>query len=110
MRKIEQKAFYLTPSMLCQQAGLTTADLQRLEEVGLLQPTRVDPPRYRPKLLSWAKKLAYLIEQGWTLAEIQQWSKERWTWPNPRLWPPPKPETTNDPKKAEPPQGRAVSP
>ena len=101
---------YLTATELCQQARLATADLQRLEAVGLLRPTWVEPPRYRFKLLSWAKKLAYLLEQGWTLAEIQQWSKERWTWPDPRLWPPPKPQTANYPKIAELPQDQGITP
>lgn len=54
-----------------------------------MQPTRSKPLEYRPKLASWARKLAYLLGEGWTVEEIKRWSTERWTWPNPRLWPPP---------------------
>lgn len=81
----------LTLEELCRQAGLKLSDVYQLEAAGLLNPTRRNPVRYRPKLASWGKKLAYLLNAGWTTAEIQQWASERWTWPNPRLWPPPKP-------------------
>ena len=43
---------------------------------------------YRPKLIAWAKKLAYLLDHGWELAEIKNWAKGRFHTANPRQWPP----------------------
>lgn len=94
----------LTKQELCQQAGLKQIDLQLLEAAGLLNLTQRDPDRYRPKLVSWGKKLAYLLEAGWSIDEIKTWSQLRWSWPNPRIWPPPNPGTIGDPKKEELPQ------
>lgn len=87
----------LTKAELCQQAGLQESDLQQLEAAGLLNPTRRDPDQYRPKLVSWGKKLAYLLAAGWLVEEIKTWSQVRWSWPNPRIWPPPKTGTFGDP-------------
>ncbi|MCA9942039.1 MAG: MerR family transcriptional regulator [Anaerolineales bacterium] len=96
----------LTKQELCQQAGLKRSELQQLGTAGLLNPTQRNPDRYRPKLVSWGKKLAYLLEIGWEIDEIKTWSQERWAWPNPRIWPPPKPGTVGDLKNKELPQGR----
>ena len=81
----------LTAVELCEQSGLSLADLEALEIAGLLKPTNKVNRTYRLKLASWGKKLAYLLGDGWTTTDIQQWASERWTWPNPRVWPPPKP-------------------
>ena len=81
----------LTKTEFCQRAGLQVSDLQQLEAAGLLNPTQHEPDRYRPKLVSWGKKLAYLLAVGWSVEEIKTWSQVRWSWPNPRIWPPPKP-------------------
>jgi len=94
----------LTKAELCQQTGLKQCDVQQLEAAGLLNPTQQEPDRYLFKLVSWGKKLAYLLAAGWSVEEIKTWSQVRWSWPNPRIWPPPKPGTFGDPKKAELPQ------
>ena len=78
---------YLTAEELQAQSGLSTADLAQLEEARLLVPDTNDG-RYRPKLASWCKKLAYLMEEGWEIDEIKRWSKERWKTKNPREWRP----------------------
>jgi hypothetical protein len=78
---------YLSVNELCQQSGLTLENLKELEEARLLVPDTKDG-RYRPKLAGWGKKLAYLLEDGWEIDEIQRWSKERWRSGNPREWPP----------------------
>lgn len=96
----------LTKAELCQQAGLKGSDLEQLEAAGLLTPTQQEPDRYRPKLASWGKKLAYLLAAGWSMEEIKTWSQVRWSWPNPRIWPPPNPGIVGDPKNKELPQGR----
>jgi hypothetical protein len=77
---------YLTAAELLDQSGLTPADLAGLESVRLLLPDHGG--RYRPKLAGWARKLAYLIREGWSLAELQAWARGRWSTPNPRAWPP----------------------
>jgi hypothetical protein len=78
---------YLTADELCEQSGLSSRNFISLQEAHLLLP---DEPggRYRPKLLSWAKKLSWLLTAGWNLKEIKSWSKGRWSMPNPRSWPP----------------------
>jgi len=80
-------ANYLTAAELCERSGLTAADLAGLEAARLLLP---DQPsgKYRPKLVSWAGKLAYLLRAGWAIPEIRSWAKGRWSTPNPRAWPP----------------------
>lgn len=78
---------YLTADELCRQSGLPIEDLKRLEEIRLLVPDTSDG-RYRPKLVGWAQKLAYLLEHNWSLWEIKAWAKGRWHTPNPRQWPP----------------------
>jgi hypothetical protein len=78
---------YLNADELCKQSGLWPDDLSRLEAVRLLLPDTKDG-RYRPKLAGWCKKLAYLLQEGWEVEEIQAWSKERWKSENPRQWPP----------------------
>ena len=82
----------LTAGELCERSGLTADELAMLESAGLLRPTRTNPePLYRPKLGRWAQRLAYLLGEGWTLAEIKHWTRERWHTANPRAWPPEKP-------------------
>jgi len=49
-------ANYLTSTELCRQSGLSPADLMKLTEARLLVPTKMGG-RYRPRLVSWAKKL-----------------------------------------------------
>jgi len=66
---------------------LTVENLNKLEEVRLLVSDTQDG-RFRPKLAGWGKKLAYLLDEGWTVAEIKRWSKARWKSENPRKWPP----------------------
>jgi hypothetical protein len=78
---------YLSAEELCQQSGLTSENLIKLEETRLLVPDTKDG-RYRPKLVGWGKKLAYLLGEGWGIEEIKIWSKERWKSKNPREWPP----------------------
>ena len=78
---------YLSAEELCQQSGLTPENLRKLEEVRLLVPDTKDG-RYRPKLVGWGKKLAYLLGEEWGTEEIQRWSKERWKSENPREFPP----------------------
>lgn len=78
---------YLTREQLLEQSGLSEAELNRLEEVRLLVPDTKDG-RYRPKLVGWGKKLAYLLGEGRKVEEIKRWSKERWQSGNPREWPP----------------------
>jgi hypothetical protein len=80
---------YLTREQLLEQIGLSDAELSRLEDVRLLIPDTKDG-RYRPKLVGWGKKLAYLLGDGWEVEEIKRWSRERWKSENPREWPPPR--------------------
>jgi hypothetical protein len=83
----------LTIDALYLESGLTRHQVWELAEAGLLVPTRHQDgqPIYRPKLALWGRKLAYLFGTGWTVGEIQRWQRERWTWPDPRVWPPPRP-------------------
>jgi len=74
---------YLSEEELCQQSGLTSENLKELEEARLLVPDTNDK-RYRPKLVGWGKKLAYLLGEGWGIDVIRRWSKERWKSGNPR--------------------------
>jgi len=79
-------AGYLTASELCERAELRPSALERLASAQLLLPDR--DGKYRPKLVGWAAKLAYLLAEGWSLAEIRTWAKGRWSTPNPRQFPP----------------------
>jgi hypothetical protein len=81
------RALYLTASDLCEQSGLFPGDLTQLEAARLLLPDTKDG-HYRPKLVSWGRKLAYLISQGWSIDEIHRWAKGRWSASDPRKWPP----------------------
>jgi hypothetical protein len=78
---------YLSAEELIERSGLSVENLQALNVARLLVPDTKDG-RYRPKLAGWAKKLAYLIHQDWTVEEIKTWTTERWRQPNPRQWPP----------------------
>jgi hypothetical protein len=77
---------YLNKDQLCEKSGLSQTDLIHLEEARLLLPDK--SIFYRPKLVSWGRKLAYLINAGWSMSEIKAWSRSRWETNNPRLWPP----------------------
>lgn len=77
---------YLSANELCAKSGLSIDDLMPLESARLLVPDR--KRNYRPKLVSWASKLAYMLGKGWSIEEIKRWSKGRWSAPNPRQWPP----------------------
>jgi hypothetical protein len=70
-----------------EQSGLTIDELEALAEARLLVPDRPDG-RYRPKLVGWGKKLAFLLREGWDIESIKRWIKERWETGNPRQWPP----------------------
>lgn len=77
----------LTAAELCEQSGLTADDLAGLESVRLLLPDRPSG-LYRPKLVGWGRKLAYLLRAGWPLESVQAWARGRWRTSNPRQWPP----------------------
>jgi hypothetical protein len=79
-------AAYLTPAVICERSGLSQNDLAALNNYRLLLPDHGD--LYRPKLASWAGKLAYLLRAGWSLAEMKAWARGRWQTPDPRRWPP----------------------
>ena len=77
----------VTAEELCAASGLSRADLWELEAAGLLLPTQTNPaPRYRSRLVNWARKLAYLRREGWTLEEIGAWARGRWKTDDPRQW------------------------
>jgi len=77
---------YLTAAQLCEGSGLATQDLAALETARLLVPDH--DAKYRPKLAGWAKKLSYLLGEGWEIAEIKAWARGRFQTENPRQWPP----------------------
>ena len=77
---------YLTATQLCKVSGLATQDLAALETVRLLVPDH--DAKYRPKLAGWAKKLSYLLGEGWEIAEIKAWARGRFNTDNPKEWPP----------------------
>lgn len=79
---------HLTQSELCEQSGLTSAQFEALAAARLLNADDARGLYYRRKLVGWAKKLAYLLNEGWTVTEIKRWSRERWHTGNPRQWPP----------------------
>ena len=80
---------YVTAEELCAASGLSRADLWELEAAMLLLPTQTDPaPRYRPRLVGWARKLAYLRREGWTVDEIGAWARGRFASGNTLQWPP----------------------
>jgi hypothetical protein len=107
----KEQGMYLTRAELGQQSGLSLAAMTALETAGLLRPDQQQPePLYRPKLATWGQKLAYLLEQGWTITEIKQWSSERWTWPKPKVWPPPKPGKGQEKAISGQPQGSRNTP
>ena len=78
---------YLSSDELCRKCKLSRDNLSKLEEARLLLPDTTDR-RYRPKLVGWGRKLAYLLRKEWSIEEIQVWSKERWKLKNPKQWPP----------------------
>ena len=53
------------------ESNLSLENLKRLNEYKLLLRDHDD--KYRPKLASWAKKLAYLLDHGWELVEVKHW-------------------------------------
>ena len=79
-------ADYLTPAVICERSGLSLADLATLKDARLLVPDHGD--LYRPKLASWAGKLAYLLRAGLSMTELKDWTRKRWKAPDPRQWPP----------------------
>lgn len=84
--KADRFANYLTRDELCEKSGLSSKNLAQLEEARLLLPDRDE--RYRPKLVSWGQKLAYLLNNGWENTDIRAWANGRWKTSNPRQWPP----------------------
>jgi hypothetical protein len=67
--------------------GLSLEDLDRLEAARLLRPSRKGH-LYKLKLVGWGGRLAYLLREGWSIAEIKAWARGRWSAPDPRQWPP----------------------
>jgi hypothetical protein len=67
---------FLSRTELIEQTGLIRKSLSSLENARLLVPDAEN--LYRPKLVGWGKKLAYLLDEGWIIDEIKKWSKERW--------------------------------
>lgn len=87
--KPRDRSNYLSRTQLIEQTGLSSESLISLENARLLVPDVEG--LYRPKLAGWGKKLAYLLlNNGWSVGEIKQWSKERWSNSDPRKWPPDK--------------------
>lgn len=78
---------YLSAGDLCELAGLTPGDLDRLGAARLLNPDTKDG-RYRPKLAGWGRKLGELLRAGWEIDELRAWARGRWHTANPRAWPP----------------------
>jgi len=79
-------AGYLSAAELCERSELRPSALEQLASARLLLPDYQG--KYRPKLVGWAAKLAYLLAEGWSLAEIRAWSRGRWSTSNPRQFPP----------------------
>jgi hypothetical protein len=77
---------YLTVEELCQQSGLVRNDFENLSAYRLLLPDHEG--KFRPKLVRWAGKLAYLLNEGWETSEIKRWAKGRFQTGNPKEWPP----------------------
>lgn len=80
-------ADYVTIRQLSEKTGLAPAELNQLRKARLLLPDTADG-RFRPKMVSWGKKLRYLLHRGWEIDEIKAWSAGRWKLRNPRQWPP----------------------
>ncbi len=78
---------YLNQMELCYWSRLGQGELAKLHEARLLVPDRKDG-RYRPKLVLWAEKLKYLLDEGWTIPEIKSWARGRFTTGEPNVWPP----------------------
>jgi len=78
---------YLSSTELCERSGLKLDNLTVLEDARLLLADRPSG-KYRPKLASWARKLAYLLRVGWAIPEIKAWAKGRWRTETPRCWSP----------------------
>lgn len=79
-------ADYLSADELQLQAGLRADQLAELRAARLLVPDHEG--LYRPKLAGWARKLAYLLGEGWTTDELKAWARGRWATADPRAWPP----------------------
>jgi hypothetical protein len=77
---------YLTADELCNQSGLSPQGFEQLSAIRLLVPDHEG--RFRPRLLKWAGKLAYLLSEGWKADEIKRWAKGRFQTNHPRQWPP----------------------
>jgi hypothetical protein len=86
---------------MCALSGLSRESLTELKAAGLLRPN--GSGEYRSKLVTWACKLAYLLDAGWTIPEIKTWARQRWCTLNPRQWPPDR--TLGTPKEGRNPQG-----
>jgi hypothetical protein len=76
---------HLTAEALRAAAGLDAQTFDALAAADLLCPNGAG--MYRPKLASWGRKLAYLLDQGWSIEEIKTWAHDRWYTSNPRAWP-----------------------
>ena len=76
----------LNAKQLISKSGLTWEDLNLLEEYRILVPN--GRGTYREKLVSWAQRLAYLLDEGWDVTEIKRWARDRWNTANPTQWPP----------------------
>jgi hypothetical protein len=73
-----------TAEELCALSGLSCESLAELKAAGLLLPNAAG--QYRSKLVTWARKLVYLLDAGWSLPEIKTWAHARWSTPSPGQW------------------------
>ena len=71
---------------LCTLAELAPADAGELARAGLLRPRAWG--EYQPRQVGWARRLAFLLGQGWTVEQIKCWTAQRWTAARPGDWPP----------------------
>ena len=78
---------YLDLGQLCLWSGLTYEEQAILHDARLLVPDRKDG-LYRPKLVLWAEKLKYLLDEGWTIPEIKAWAAGRFKAGKPYIYPP----------------------
>ena len=60
--------------------------IEDLESARSLMPDTKDG-RYRSKLIGWARKLEFLLREGWELDEIKRLSVGRFKTVNPKQWP-----------------------
>jgi hypothetical protein len=77
IKRLERRSKYLTIYEICKRAGLKLTQLSKLNQYHLLIPDTKDD-KFRPKLVGWGIKLKKKLDEGWTCAEIKEWTKGRW--------------------------------